>query len=394
MFGYVRNGVSNLFRNKLRSFLTIGGIMIGVLSVVVIATIGKVGTVTIDSQLVSMGLDSVVISGNKSNEIGLNENDLAKVKEVEQVKNAMPLIYLMGETEIIKTNTECMVWGVNQDADNVISLKAIHGRLINEGDLKSCAKVCVLDEQIALNTYKRSNIVGKTITIRANGISEQYEVIGIVKNGVNMLQSMFGEFIPNFVYIPYTTLSDIHRQSYFDNIAVKLNKGEDTSEIAQCLSRAILMQRENDIDLSIDNLLKQKTQLEEILNIITIILSSIAGISLVVSGLSIMTVMLVSVNERTREIGIKKSIGAKNSDILREFLIESVLITLIGGLVGCILGIGICSIGCYIFNLKPIIDYQMIGKILLFSVVIGLIFGVYPAYRASKLKPVDALRYE
>lgn len=394
MFSCVRNGISNLFRNKLRSFLTIGGIMIGVLSVVVISTIGKVGTATIDSQLVSMGLDSVVISGNKSNQVGLNETDLEKVKAVDQVKNAMPLIYLVGETEIINTVSDCMVWGVNQDADNVISLKAIHGRLINEGDLKAHSKVCVIDEQIALDTYKRSNIVGKIITVNANGSSAKYEVIGVVKNGVNMLQSMFGQFIPNFVYIPYTTLSDIHSQTFFDNIAVKLNKGESTNEITQCLSRAIQTQRENEIDLDIDNLLKQKTQFENILSIITTILSAIAGISLVVSGLSIMTVMLVSVNERTREIGIKKSIGATNSDIMKEFLIESVLITFIGGAVGSLIGIGICSAGCLAFRLKPIIDYMMIGKILLFSVGIGLVFGVYPAYRASKLRPVEALRYE
>lgn len=394
MFSCIRNGISNLFRNKLRSCLTIGGIMIGVLSVVVISTIGKVGTVTIDSQLVSMGLDSVVISGNKNNEIGLNETDLAKVKAVDQVKNAMPLIYLMGQTEIINTSLECMVWGVNQDADNVISLKAIHGRLINEGDLKSHSKVCVIDEKIALSTYKRSNIVGKIITVKANGSTEKYEVIGVVKNGVNMLQSMFGQFIPNFVYLPYTTLRDIHNQAYFDNIAVKLNKGDNKSEISECLSRAIQTQRENEIDLSIENLLKQKTQLENILGIVTTILSVIAGISLIVSGLSIMTVMLVSVNERTREIGIKKSIGATNSDIMKEFLIESVLITLIGALVGSLLGVGICSAGCLVFNLKPIIDYDMIGKIVLFSIAIGLMFGVYPAYRASKLRPVDALRYE
>lgn len=394
MLSCIRNGISNLFRNKLRSFLTIGGIMIGVLSVVVISTIGKVGTVTIDSQLVSMGLDSVVISGNKDNEIGLNETDLEKVKAVDQVKNAMPLIYLMGQTEIINTSYDCMVWGVNQDADNVISLKAIHGRLINEGDLNSHSKVCVIDEDIALASYKRSNIVGKTITIKANGSTEKYEVVGVVKNGVNMLQSMFGQFIPNFIYIPYTTLSDVHNQTYFDNIAVKLNKGEDETEITQCLSRAIQMQRANEIDLNIENLLKQKTQLENILSIITTVLSAIAGISLIVSGLSIMTVMLVSVNERTREIGIKKSIGATNSDIMKEFLIESVLITFIGAVVGSLFGIGICSMGCLAFNLKPIVDYEMISKIVLFSIVIGLVFGVYPAYRASKLRPVDALRYE
>lgn len=390
----LKKGISDILRNKLRSFLTIGGILIGVLSVVVISTIGKVGTVTINNQLVNMGMDSVVIAGDKSNKSGLDETDLINVRSVKQVKNAMPLIYLMGSTEIIDEKSDCMIWGVNQDADNVIELKPVYGRLLNQGDVKSHAKVCVIDEKIAVKSYKRANIVGKKIIVKADGISDEYEVVGVVRNGVNVLQSMFGQFIPYFVYLPYTTLSDNYNQTYFDSIAVKLDKNQDSDNISGSLSRAILTNRKYDTELNVENLLRQKTQFEDILGIVTKVLSAIAGISLVVSGLSIMTVMLVSVNERTREIGIKKSIGATNGDIMREFLIESVLITTIGGIAGSILGILICCVGCYAFNLKPVIDYFMIVKIIFFSIAIGLVFGVYPAYRASKLKPVEALRYE
>ena len=164
MLDCVKNRLADLLRNKLRSFLTIGGIVIGVLSVVVISTIGEIGKDTINKQLVNMGMDSVIISGEKNNETGLSEEDLNAVKEVSAVKNAMPLIYLMSETNILNSVEECMLWGVNEDADNVIELKPIHGRLINRGDVISNAKVCVIDEKIAEKAYKRSNIVGKKIS--------------------------------------------------------------------------------------------------------------------------------------------------------------------------------------------------------------------------------------
>ncbi|MFA5658866.1 MAG: ABC transporter permease [Oscillospiraceae bacterium] len=394
MLDSIKKGLSELFRNKLRSFLTIGGIMIGVLSVVVISAIGETGKSAINSQLVSMGMDSVIISGDKSNATGLGEDDLESVRTILSVKDAMPILYLTSQLSIFDRTSDCMLWGVNEDADKVIELKAIHGRLLTKGDVSSSAKVCLVDEQIALENYKRSNIVGKTITVSFDGRLESFEVVGVVRTGVNILQNVLGDMLPGFVYIPYTTMRDESMQSYFDQIAVKLSTFEDIDNISEAISRAILTDRPVTTALSVENLLKQKSQLNDILGVITVVLSAIAGISLVVSGLSIMTVMLVSVNERTREIGIKKSIGATNADIMLEFLIESMLITFIGGVSGSLMGIFLTLAGCRIFGLTPIINFNMIGGIMLLSVIIGLAFGVYPAYRASKLKPVDALRYE
>lgn len=394
MLECVKKGLADLFRNKLRSFLTIGGIFIGVLSVVIISTIGGIGTNEINKQLVSMGMDGVIITGEKSNDTGLSDRDLDIIKDVSTVSNAMPLMYLMSSTDILEQQNECMLWGVNEDANNVIELEAIYGRLINKGDVISNAKVCIVDEQIAIDNYKRANIVGKTIPLNINGVFEDFKVVGVVKNGVNVLQNMLGGIIPNFVYIPYTTMTEMSSQTYYDEIAVKLNDNNNITKITDDLNHAILTGRTAQTELKIENLLKQKQQLNDILGIVTAVLSAIAGISLIVSGLSIMTVMLVSVNERTREIGIKKSIGASNKDILIEFLIESVLITLVGGLLGSFGGIIVCLIGCAVFSLTPAINYLLIFGILALSVLIGLIFGVYPAYRASKLRPVEALRYE
>ena len=161
----------------------------------------------------------------------------------------------------------------------------------------------MIDEELARESYSRSNIVGKKVNVEINGIMHEYEVIGVVKNGVNVLQSMLGNVIPAFVYIPYTTFQNASARSYFDQIAVKLY--DSNVNVSGKIETAIIAGNSNRTAVNVENLLGQKDALSSILDIVTIILTFIAGISLLVSGLSIMTVMMVAVSERTREIGIK-----------------------------------------------------------------------------------------
>lgn len=287
-----------------------------------------------------------------------------------------------------------MLWGVNEDAGQVIELIPIYGRMLNQGDIRSAAKVCMIDEQLAESCYSRSNIVGKTIRVNTGVGLEDFKVVGVVKNGVNLLQNMLGEIIPGFVYIPYTTLQEESGQYYFDNICVKLEENGSSERVSGQIRQTIASARSTGADFQVDDLLKQKSQMNEILSVITVALSLIAGISLIVSGISIMTVMLVSVNERTREIGIKKSIGATNGAIMTEFLLEAVLITFFGGISGCAMGLILSYLGCVIAGIPFAADFNMIGLTLAFALCVGLVFGVYPAKRAASLKPVDALRME
>lgn len=394
MFECIKQSLRVIGKSRLKAFLTVGGIAIGVSSVVIISSIGEMGKSAVDNQLTDMGMDSFVVTGTESNFDGLWEKDLETLKSVPDVRNAMPLINYFTEISSRGENSPAMIWGVNEDADDVIELKTVSGRLINKSDVLSAKKVCVVDEQIAMNRYKRNTIVGKEIGISINGRVENFEVIGVVSNGVNLLQNMFGDLVPSFVYIPYTTLSEETNNRYFTQIAVKLDDGTDSDTAFNALSHAVLCQRDEKTEIRVENLLKQKSQMNKIADITSKALSIVAGISLVVSGLSVMTVMLVSVKERTREIGIKKSIGAKNSDILTEFLTESVLITLIGGVIGLLSGLVFSALAGFITGLPSFMEAEGIIFVLFFVMVIGAVFGAYPAYKASRLSPVEALRSE
>ncbi|MDE6763880.1 MAG: ABC transporter permease [Oscillospiraceae bacterium] len=389
MTDIIHSGFRCLFRSKLRSFLTIAGIAVGVMSVVVVSSIGEIGKASINSELSGMGMDSLVVSVQSGAVNKLTEEELDKIKSLDTVENAMPLMSIITSGEIKNDRVTVMTWGVNEDADNVIDLEVIHGRLLNRGDILENNNVCVIDEAIALEHYKRTNIVGKNIKINIGGIPTDFEVVGVVKNGVNTLQNMLGGFIPDFVYVPYSVMQSGLGRNNFDQITVKLDDVTRSVETAAAVKTVL---SGNGSDFSVDNLLSQKEKMNNILSIATAALSAVAGISLVVSGISIMTVMLVSVSERTGEIGIKKSVGASRGIILTEFLFESELITLIGSLAGIVSGMLISSAICSAVGSPAALNLKLCGTVMLIALAVGGCFGAYPAYKAASLNPVDALR--
>ncbi len=388
MFEGVSRGIKCLFYNKMRVFLTILGIAVGVTSVVIVRSIGNIGTSAINTEMSGMGMDNIIISANY-----LSEDELGTIKEFNNVEDAMPLMSKVTSIEICGKNSSAMVWGVNEDADKVVDLEVKFGRLLNRGDVAQKSQVCIVDTAISDFGYSRENIVGKKITVNLNGNETELEVVGVVDSGVSSLQSMLGGFIPDFVYIPYSVMQNELGTEKFDNITVKLeDESDDKTQSSVSVIKNTLEHLDSENEVRIENLLSQKDTLNNIVNIASLALSVVAGISLIVSGISIMTVMLVSVSERTREIGIKKSIGATTGAIMSEFLFEAVLITVIGGVLGFVVGTAISSAVGYIIGIENAIDFQMGGAVLLISMTIGIVFGVYPAKKAARLQPVEALR--
>lgn len=395
MFETLASSIKNIMRKKLRSMLTIVGISIGVLSVIIISIIGDVGKETINVELDSMGISGLCIRTTAAISPNLlTRSELDMVSANENVKEASPLITKVCEIIVRKRRTQAILWGIDSNVDDIVSMELLYGRMINKKDINSNAKVCIVDETFAQSNYKRSNIVGKTVSLFVEGSYVDFKVVGVVSSGGNILQGIMGEMVPSFLYAPFTTLTSLSQSPSFSQIVVTLNEGKDEAIATGNLIRELNNKLGTADGVRVENLNQQKEKLNSVLNIVTLILSVIGGISLVVAGLSIMTVMLVTVNERTREIGIKKAIGASKKIILLEFLSESLLLSFIGSIIGCIIGITIGVLGCLIVSVPIVINLGTVLFCILFSVGIGILFGVYPALKAAGLKPVDALRFE
>ncbi|MCM1168058.1 MAG: ABC transporter permease [Ruminococcus sp.] len=383
----------NIFRSRTRSLLTMAGIAVGVFSVVLISTVGAVGTSEVSKTLVTMGVDTLLIQPAKNSvSVTLTDGDVSAVRGIGGVSDVMPLMASVTEAKMINRRLDCYVWGVDKSADKLISLEAEHGRLVNNSDTAARSRVCVIDEQFALASYGRSNVVGKTLLMFLGGKYHEFEIIGVARSGLSSLQGMLTNIMPGFMYIPITTMQSLCGRTTYDKIAVKLaDMDSDTAIVGRITAE---LDRKNGFTdgYTCNNLLSQKGQLDDILNIVTTALSMVAGISLVVSGISVMTTMMMSVGERTREIGIKKAIGAKSSDIWLEFLTESVILTLLGSAAGITLGLSASFAGCLIMAVPFTVNAGSLVISAAASAAIGAVFGAYPAAKAARLHPAEALR--
>ena len=395
MIEYIGSAFRNLGRKHVRTILTILGIAIGVASVIIIGNISQCGTDALTSELDSLGLGGLTITTSASaSNVFLNENDLSLIQKVGQVEQASPILVQSTDMYVRQNETNALLWGIDSNASRIISLQVVYGRLLSGRDVSTCSNVCLVDEAFSQNSYSRNNIVGKKVSILCGGTMEEFTVVGVVKTGTGLLQNMIGNYIPTFVYVPYTTIQTALGRDDFDQIAVKIRSDADAESIGNLIVNR-LNNSNGTTDAFVSNdLAKQKDGLTSMLGIVTLILSAVGAVSLFVASLSIMTVMLVSVNERTREIGIKKAIGATRGAIMLEFMFEAILISIIGCLIGIAAGYLVSYAGAVYFDAKLSTRVDIMLLATGFAILSGTVFGVYPAYKASNLRPVDALRQE
>ena len=215
------SAVRSLTRKKSRAALTILGVAIGVASVTLVSSIGQYGSAAVSDELESLGLSGMTISAAESNDALLSEEELAVIQDCPGVQAATPVLVTTTEVSSKRYHTNALAWGIDTNADDIISLEICYGRMFDRTDLRNQKNVCLVDETFAQNAYARSNIIGKSITLLCNGVEQQFEVVGIAKTGSGLLQNMMGSYIPTFVYLPYTTFQKCTGRSGFDQIAVK-----------------------------------------------------------------------------------------------------------------------------------------------------------------------------
>lgn len=362
--------------------------MIGVFSVMFLSFFGDSGAAAIDRELKKSGIGGLLIY-NPNNSI-ISQDIMKKVTASNAVEDAAPVTMAFTSVKGYE-NEKCISWAVDERAKELISIEPVQGRYFDSADFKTFSCVCMIDEALEKSIFKGNSGIGKTLQIFVGIRYYEFEIVGIVKTGGGILQN-FISYMPNMIFFPQYTYSRISGVTGYTQIAIDLADNTDAEnakfEILRRIEDCLI---QNNTTLKIENLAKQKDNLNKIADITTTILSLVGMISVLVAGIGIMTTMLMSAEERKREIGIKKAIGAGRGDIILEFLGESVILMLIGFILGSISAAVLMLIVSVRFYIPIEISVGKIGLYLVITVLLGILFGGYPAYKAALMNPSEAL---
>lgn len=401
-FDYLRQASGAMLSHKMRSFLSILGILIGVAAVIAMLALGQGAKESIEKQLSSLGSNLLLVRPGSPKLMGIaleagsvtrfTFQDVAAVEKLtDEVKRVSPSVTGRGQIVYANKNWNTQVEGVGIDYAPIRALYPAVGRFFTEDELKLRDKVALLGTTVARELFQDANPVGETIKI--NLIN--FKVIGVLpEKGASTFHDQ-----DDTVVIPITTaMYRVFGKEYIDAIYVEARSPGLIDAAQEAISKVIIKQhhltKAEEDSFQIRNMADIKNALETTTKTMSLLLGSIAAISLLVGGIGIMNIMLVSVTERTREIGLRKAIGATNKDVMVQFLIEAVLMSFIGGISGILLGGGISTLITLFAGWTAKVSLFSVVLATTFSLIVGIAFGLWPAQKASKLDPIEALRYE
>lgn len=398
LFSFIKLSFNQLKRNKTRSFLTMLGIIIGVASVILLVSIGAGLQYYIEGQFESLGSNLIYITSGQTGEgeqgfsqgfsseaIRFEFEDIEDLQAIEEIDAIIPLVQASDVITYGREEIFSQVNGLTVDAKEAMNINLAEGRFFNSAEEDRGAKVAVVGYQIKEDLFSDDSPIGETISIG----EDRFQVIGLVEE-TGQSAAGLGQNVDNVAYIPYTTAFEITGQDDFPTLVAVASSDEVIKKAKEEIE--IVLSKKYDDDFSVFDQTQILSVIGNILGTLTLGLAGIAAISLIVGGVGIMNIMFVSVTERIKEIGLRKAVGATYKDILFQFLCESVILSLFGGLIGVIIG----------FALSMLINNFFPSQVTLWSValsfgvssLIGIVFGVAPARKAAMLSPIEALRYE
>ena len=398
---YIKIALMNIKSNKGRSFLTMLGIIIGISSVIMIISIGNGVKGGINSELNSMAGGQLYIYSYGDNDEGISveftdEDVEAILEKVPHVKAVTPKWGFSGTAAgrkgIFGATASFGMPGLEYSSNDPV----IKGRYFTENDYYSGNRVCVITENSAKVLFGTTNVIGMTFDFTMYGVTQEYTIVGIRQDNASMLSGlMMSDTIT--MEAPLSVISSDYGFYVTNNdLLIISDSAENSTQVAKDVVR--LMENRHNVRgknaIRVDNFNDYMSQMNQILSYITVFVVFVAAISLLVGGIGVMNIMLVSVAERTREIGIRKSLGARTGSILMQFLSESAIITLLGGLIGIAIGVAGAYGVCTLIGFTARVEVSTVLGASLFSSAVGIFFGIYPARKAARMSPIEALRHE